>query len=176
MENIRISKKVIQENKMKQYFSIINSAEYREQLSEMAQRIVKLSETAPNEATIESNFDCELFAFFRDKFNSLGFEYNPIKEKAVKTARNVLKGRADTAIASLIIEFKQPKTLSNEKQKSKAIEQISQYMLSMNYDTLENIYGFVTDGVNGCFLQCVDGVVNNEDFYKINFNTLEKFG
>jgi len=174
MENIRISKKVIQENKMKQYFSIINSAEYREQLSEMAQRIVKLSETAPNEATIESNFDCELFAFFRDKFNSLGFEYNPIKEKAVKTARNVLKGRADTAIASLIIEFKQPKTLSNEKQKSKAIEQISQYMLSMNYDTLENIYGFVTDGVNGCFLQCVDGVVNNEDFYKINFNTLDR--
>ncbi len=174
MENIRVSKKVIQENKMKQYFSIINSVEYREQLSEMAQRIVKLSETAPNEATIESNFDCELFAFFRDKFNSLGFEYNPIKEKTVKTTRNVLKGRADTAIASLIIEFKQPKTLSNGKQKSKAIEQISQYMLSMNYDTLENIYGFVTDGVSGCFLQCVDGVVNSEDFYKINFNTLDR--
>ena len=67
MDKKRISKKKMQENRMRQYISIINSPEYREQLTEMAKRIVKLSETAPNEATIESNFDCELFAFFREK-------------------------------------------------------------------------------------------------------------
>ena len=153
MDKKRVSKKMIQENRMRQYISIINSSEYKQQLTDMAKRIVKLSETAPNEATIESNFDCELFAFFRENFNSLGFEYNPIKEKAVSTKRNILKGRADTAIASLIIEFKQPKTLSNDQQKERAIDQISEYMLSISSDTAENIHGFVTDGVNGCFLQ-----------------------
>jgi GTP cyclohydrolase I len=90
MDKKRISKKKMQENRMRQYISIINSPEYREQLTEMAKRIVKLSETAPNEATIESNFDCELFAFFRDKFHTLGFEYNPTKEKAVATTRNMI--------------------------------------------------------------------------------------
>lgn len=174
MSGQRINKKKLQENRMKQFVSIINSVEYKEQLSEMAKRIVKLSETAPNEATIESNFDCELFAFFRNRFNSLGFEYNPIKEKAVETTRNVLKGRADTAIASLIIEFKQPKTLSNEKKKIKAINQISEYMISANSDTSENVYGFVTDGVNGCFLQCTGGIVERENFYKVDYETLNR--
>lgn len=174
MSNKRVSKKKLQENRMKQYISIINSSEYKEKLSEMAKRIVKLSETAPNEATIESNFDCELFAFFRDEFHTLGFEYNPIKEKAVATTRNVLNGRADTAIASLIIEFKQPKTLNNTHQKEKAIAQISEYMVSINSDTSENIYGFVTDGVNGCFLQCIGGKIEKENFYKIDFSTLDR--
>lgn len=174
MDKKRISKKKMQENRMRQYISIINSPEYREQLTEMAKRIVKLSETAPNEATIESNFDCELFAFFRDKFHTLGFEYNPTKEKAVATTRNILKGRADTAIASLIIEFKQPKTLSNDQQKEKAINQISDYMISINSDTSENIFGFVTDGVNGCFLQCNTGKIEKENFYQIDFVTLNR--
>lgn len=174
MSNQRLSKKKIQENRMKQYIAIINSTEYKEQLSEMAKRIVKASESAPNEATIESNFDCELFAFFRDKFHSLGFDYNPVKEKAIATTRNVLKGRADTAIASLIIEFKQPKTLSNEQQKEKAIDQISEYMVSINSDTEENIHGFVTDGVTGCFLQCIGGKIERENFYKIDYITLNR--
>lgn len=62
-------------------------------------------------------------------FEPLGFIYNPIKEKSINTARHISKGRADTAIASLVIEFKQPSTLSNSHNKSKAINQISDYLL-----------------------------------------------
>ncbi len=97
----------------------------------MVQDIKNASQIAPNEATIESRFDCEFFAFFKEMFEPLGFIYNPIKEKSINTARHISKGRADTAIASLVIEFKQPSTLSNSHNKYKAINQISDYLLGL---------------------------------------------
>ena len=69
------------------YIAIIKSDEYKNKLKKMAK---DASKVAPNEATIESRFDCELFAFFKDMFEPLGFIYNPIKEKSINTAR---KGR-----------------------------------------------------------------------------------
>ncbi len=93
----------------------------------MAQDIKNASKVVPNEATIESRFDGESFAFFKDMFEPLGFIYNPIKEKSINTARHISKGRADTAIASLVIEFKQPSTLSNKMNKAKAISVVINY-------------------------------------------------
>ena len=112
----------------KQYIAIIKSEEYKALLKDMCKRIVQKSVNAPNEATIESFFDCELFAFFRQIFVPLGFEYNPVKEAAISTKRHVTKGRADTAIGALVIEFKQPSTLSNDSQQAKAVSQISDYL------------------------------------------------
>lgn len=114
------------------YLEIIKSKRYKNELDAMAERIILNSKRAPNEATIESNFDCELFAFFRLQFSKFGFEYNPIKEKPVDTVRTVLKGRADTAIATLVIEFKQPKTLSSDIQKvtSRKKKQLSKYQIT----------------------------------------------
>lgn len=115
-------------NKVVDYVSIVKSKEYQQRLVEMANSIKNSSKIAPNEATIESRFDCELFAFFKEIFEPLGFIYNPIKEQAINTRRHISKGRADTAIASLVIEFKQPSTLSNRRSKDKAINQISDYL------------------------------------------------
>ena len=120
--------------KQKQYIAIVNSKEYKTLLKNMSRRISNKAKTAPNEATIESYFDCELFAFFRDIFEPLGFEYNPIKEAAVSTKRHVSKGRADTAVGSLVIEFKQPSTFSSEEQKNKAIDQISDYLVGLDFE------------------------------------------
>lgn len=47
------------------YIAIIKSDEYKNKLKKMAQDIKNASKIAPNEATIESRFDCELFAFFK---------------------------------------------------------------------------------------------------------------
>lgn len=97
------SKEYIDILKQKQYTAIVNSKEYKFLLKEMCRRISKKAKIAPNEATIESYFDCELFAFFRDVFEPLGFEYNPTKEASVSTKRHVTKGRADTAIGALVM-------------------------------------------------------------------------
>lgn len=73
--------------KQKQYIAIVNSKEYKTLLKDMCSRISSKAKTAPNEATIENYFDCELFAFFRDVFEPLGFKYNPIKEASISTPK-----------------------------------------------------------------------------------------
>ena len=97
--------------KNKQYTAIVHSSEYRQLLSGMSRRIINKSKTAPNEATIEGYFDSELFSFYRDVFSPLGFEYSPVKEASIATTRHVTKGRADSAIGALVVEFKQLSTL-----------------------------------------------------------------
>ena len=156
------------------YIAIIKSDEYKNKLKKMAQDIKNASKVAPNEATIESRFDGELFAFFKDMFEPLGFIYNPIKEKSINTARHISKGRADTAIASLVIEFKQPSTLSNKMNKAKAISQISDYLLGLKSEDNEIVEGYVTNGVEGCFVTLVNGEIHEEDFIEINEFALDR--
>lgn len=156
------------------YIAIIKSDEYKNKLKKMAQDIKNASKVAPNEATIESRFDCELFAFFKEMFEPLGFIYNPIKEKSINTARHISKGRADTAIASLVIEFKQPSTLSNSQNKTKAINQISDYLLGLKSDDNEIVEGYVTNGVEGCFVTLANGEIQTEDFLEINEFALDR--
>lgn len=153
---------------------IVKSDSYKNQLDEMAERIRIASLRAPNEATIESNFDCELFAFFRENFSHLGFDYNPIKEKNIGIRRNVLRGRADTSIGCLIIEFKQPTTLNNKKKKTKAIEQIKAYLDSEQNSSQTIFKGFITDGIIGAFVLYRDGVFHAENFYEITGNVLNE--
>lgn len=156
------------------YLDIIRSDPYQKELRNMATRIKKQSKIAPNEATIESNFDCELFAFFRSTFSQFGFEYNPVKEKAVSTRRNILSGRADTAIAKLVIEFKQPKTLDTNSKKAKAINQLSDYIHALKSPEEESYLGFVTDGVIGCFVRLEKGALIKENFYELDEGILDR--
>lgn len=148
------------------YLEILKSYDYKVALSAMAKRVSDCSKMAPNEATVESLFERELFAFFREKFGLLGFDYNPIKER--NAARHTLKGRADSALSSLIIEFKQPSTLKSAAQKKSAINQISEYMESLYDDSVSIQYGFVTDGTKGCFIKN-----NNNNFEIDNYTPLD---
>ncbi|MEE1126403.1 MAG: N-6 DNA methylase [Acutalibacteraceae bacterium] len=158
--------------KQKQYIAIVNSKEYKALLKDMSQRISNKAKTAPNEATIESYFDCELFAFFRDIFKPLGFEYNPVKEASVSTKRHVTKGRADTSIGALVIEFKQPSTFSSKEQKNKAINQISEYLIGLDFEG-ESV-GFVTDGTKCCFIVKNENGLMREGVYELSFEQLDR--
>lgn len=158
--------------KEKQYIAIINSKEYKILLEDMCNRISQKARTALNEATIESYFECELFAFFHNIFGPLGFEYNPVKEAPISTTRHVTKGRADTAIGALVIEFKQPSTLSNNEQKNKAINQICEYLIGKNF--IGESVGFVTDGTKGCFIIKNEQEILKENFFDLSFEQLNR--
>ena len=160
----------------KQYIAIIKSQEYKQLLTQMSKRIIQYSKTAPNEATIESFFDSELFMIFRNIFEPIGFTYNPIKEKAISTERHITKGRADTAVGTFIIEFKRPLTLDSSISQKNAIEQISEYLNGLENDTPNDtpIVGFITDGLKGCFVNKSDGVINVEPFQPISYAILDK--
>lgn len=161
-------------NKVVDYVSIVKSKEYQQRLVEMANSIKNSSKIAPNEATIESRFDCELFAFFKEIFEPLGFIYNPIKEQTINTRRHVSKGRADTAIASLVIEFKQPSTLSNKRSKDKAINQISDYLKGIQTEDDDILEGYVTNGIEGCFVTCYKGEIIVEEFLELSEYSLDR--
>ena len=161
-------------NKVVDYVSIVKSKEYQQRLVEMANSIKNSSKIAPNEATIESRFDCELFAFFKEIFEPLGFIYNPIKEQAINTRRHISKGRADTAIASLVIEFKQPSTLSNRRSKDKAINQISDYLKGIQTEDDDILEGYVTNGIEGCFVTCYKGEIIVEEFLELSEYSLDR--
>lgn len=161
-------------NKVVDYVSIVKSKEYQQRLVEMANSIKNSSKIAPNEATIESRFDCELFAFFKEIFEPLGFIYNPIKEQAINTRRHISKGRADTAIASLVIEFKQPSTLSNRRSKDKAINQISDYLKGIQTEDDDILEGYVTNGIEGCFVTCYKGEIIVEEFWELSEYSLDR--
>lgn len=158
--------------KEKQYTAIIHSPEYRTLLTELSSRIIEKSESAPNEATIESYFDCELFSLFRQLFEPLGFSYNPIKEKSISTRRHITKGRADTAIGALVIEFKQPSTLSSKTSQQKAVSQISDYLLGLPLET--ELVGFVTDGTKGCFVIRTESGLHPEKFQSLSYIQLDR--
>ena len=166
------NKILINSLKQKQYTAIVKSQEYRTLLTGMCRRISRKAKIAPNEATIESYFDCELFAFFRDVFEPLGFEYNPTKEASVSTRRHVTKGRADTAIGALVVEFKQISTLSNEEQKTKAVRQITDYLLGLDFEG-ESV-GFVTDGTKGCFVIKNEKNISVESYFSLSFDQLDR--
>ena len=158
--------------KQKQYIAIVNSKEYKTLLKDMCSRISSKAKTAPNEATIENYFDCELFAFFRDVFEPLGFKYNPIKEASISTKRHITKGRADTAIGALVIEFKQPSTLSNEDQQRKAVDQISDYLAGFDFEG-ESV-GFITDGIKGSFVLKNEQGISIQSFLELSFEQLDR--
>lgn len=166
------SKEIIEELKKKQYTAIIHSEEYKQLLKETCKRIVKNSKLAPNEATIESYFDCELFSLFRQLFSPLGFEYNPIKEASVATTRHITKGRADTAIGTLVIEFKQPSTLKSDSQREKAVNQIATYLCGI--DSASGLIGYVTDGTKGCFVEKSEHGIKAEPFCELSSNQLDR--
>lgn len=158
--------------KQQQYNAIIRSKEYKELLKEMSKRIINLSTSAPNEATIENYFDCELFAFFREVFSPLGFEYNPKKEASIATKRHITKGRADTLLGALVIEFKQPSTLSNKSLQDNAVKQVIEYLNGLEIET--ELVGFVTDGTKGCFVVNSESGYVNESFTRLNEAQLDR--
>lgn len=89
--------------KKKQLELIIQSSEYVELLKQVSQDIYNESRKAENEASIVSIFELELFSFIN---NILGLKYYPEKEKMVNTERHISKGRIDSKIGALVIEFK----------------------------------------------------------------------
>lgn len=141
-------------------------------LNDLCKRIIAKSQLAPNEATVENYFDCELFAFFREVFLPLGFEYSPIKEASLSTRRHISKGRADSVIGALIIEFKQPSTLSNNSQKHKAVAQISDYLQGIELD--RELIGFITDGTKCCFVAQNKTGLSIEGFSRLSFENLDR--
>lgn len=127
---------------------------------------------AENEKSIETQFDMHIFSLFQTFFKPLGYQYNPHKEKNIVTYKS---GFIDTALTNVLIEFKQPSTLSSERDKKSAIEQTLNYLNGENKDNITKTFAVVTDG-NICAILTVDenGKIRFEDYTNITYEHYER--
>ena len=115
--------------KLKQIEFVIQSELYSDSLKEVTDDIYNESKKAENEASIVSIFDLELFGFIKDTF---GLKYKPEKEVKIGTIRHVSKGRIDSKIGALVIEFKHTSKLKTVEHKTIASNQLIDYLNGLN--------------------------------------------
>ncbi|RVK67255.1 hypothetical protein CN159_15985 [Sinorhizobium meliloti] len=138
-------------------------------LKSAAAEIAQISTTASNEATIESAFERILYSVLKD----IGLRFHPEKEQPIKTRRHTAKGRTDSRVGALVIEYKQPSTLSTAKAIEGAVSQLSLYLDAISEDAENDAVGFLTDGTKILEIRSTAGAVTaNSGFAAVDERTL----
>lgn len=125
-----------QEHKLKQ-------PEFRELLDELAKDISSLAATSPNEATISTHMEMKLYGLLKDVFSR---EFLPEKETPVDTVRHIKKGRLDSRVGALVVEYKHYSKLVTPNDQKSAISQLENYLTSMTSGVGQTLTGILTDG------------------------------
>lgn len=120
----------------------LNHPSFRLVLDDTAKEIVQAALVAPNEATISATFDTKVAL----ALSRIGIKYSPIKEQSLSVGAQRLRGRIDSRVGDVIVEFKQPSTLATERQQLRATNQLLGYAESIVRDTDRTVIGYVTDG------------------------------
>ncbi|WIM40912.1 hypothetical protein PO903_08560 [Paenibacillus sp. PK4536] len=157
-----MSEEQFNEIRRKELDTILVSNKYKERINQVANEILARGNKATNEAEIESEFDYQFRSLFHDLFSHLGFYYIPEKEKSVSTRYHRTKGRADTSIGNLIVEFKHKRNFSNKNQVTNAVRQAESYMSGFNEFSEVKSIALVTDGLRGEFIVYADGKSNRQ--------------
>lgn len=153
-----------------QYAALFKSSEYKNQLKSTVKDIMQGCEKADNEASVVSIFELELFHLLK---KDLGITYYPEKEKKVDTERHISHGRIDSKINALIIEYKHPSKLMNEKHEKKATQQIINYLEGMYKKDGKDCFGVVTDGIRIQFIKSEKGIITTTVYETLNYRHLD---
>ena len=131
--------------KKKKVEFILKSPEYQFFVDQLANKIAqKSNDISLSEASIASIFELNLFKFIVEMFDQ---EIFPQKEVAIETERRIAKGRIDSKIGAVVIEFKKPAVLRHEAKQKEATEQLEGYLKSLLKEQGGIFVGIVTDGV-----------------------------
>lgn len=156
--------------KRKQIEFTLKTSEYKQSITELGQKIAKNSSLAKNEASVVSVFELELFSFIKDFLN---IRYYPEKEIQIDTEIHVSKGRIDSKIGALVIEFKHKSKLKTIKQQEKASTQLIQYLNGLYSQNQTDYLGLITDGTKCKFIRNENGTIREETFGDIQYYHLD---
>lgn len=123
----------------------LESAEFKELLRDTVMNIRDYAVVAKNEATIEGCFERELYHLLQ----TLNIKFLVEKEVLVDTRRHTGKGRMDSKIGAVVIEYKYNGKLKTDRDVEKATNQLKDYLTGLSEEKPAFYYGFLTDG-----LQC----------------------
>lgn len=121
----------------------LTAPEFRATLEEAATEIRELAKPNATEATIEGVFERVLYAHLR----GIGLQFHPIKEAGVEVKRHITRGRMDSRLGALIIEYKRPSLLKSKIEVEKALGQLRDYLLALSQASDTPFAGVLTNGL-----------------------------
>lgn len=116
---------------------------FKAEVDKVAKDIRAVAKNAPNEATIATNFELKLYELMS---RGLHVTFEPVKEQSIDTRRHVRKGRIDSRIGALVIEYKQKNKLTHANDQHKAVKQLKDYLCALPEAEHHGATGVVTDG------------------------------
>ncbi|EGG9031460.1 hypothetical protein HHI55_004301, partial [Salmonella enterica] len=137
--------------KFKAQEKIVTDSDFLLAADIISKKINESSYLAKNEAEVVSGFDLAFIPFIKD---FIGIDYRPEKEifvdgiKYNTTGRSNSKGRIDSRIGSLVIEFKHRDKLKKDNDINKAVLQLQAYLDSLKLEGSQRYVGVLTDGIN----------------------------
>lgn len=111
-------------------------------LRDAAAKISSVAREGSNEATISSSFDTHLALALK----RIGVDYSPRKEDNLSGAAQRLKGRIDSRVGDVIVEFKQPATYRTPAQQDAALRQVVSYAENLTSNSGRPVVAYVMDG------------------------------
>ena len=138
----------------------LTAPEWSATLAEAAEEIRVRATPDATEATIEGAFERIMYARLRD----IGLEFHPEKEVSVSTRRHLTRGRLDSRLGALIIEYKRPSLLNSAIERDLALNQLKGYLTSLTSDksATSPFVGILTNGLVMIEVRAVGGVITNE--------------
>lgn len=132
--------------------------EFQAALREAASEIRELAKPAATEATIEGAFERILYAQLRE----IGLRFHPEKEAGVELKRHVTRGRTDSRLGALVIEYKRPALLKSTAEIDRALKQLKEYLISLSRDSTSPFVGLLTNGLVAVEVRALGGKITAE--------------
>jgi hypothetical protein len=136
----------------------LTSPEFRSTLKEAATEIREIAKPTATEATVEGAFERVLYARLRD----IGLLFHPEKEGGVGLKRHTTRGRTDSRLGALVIEYKRPSILKSDTEIDKALDQLKEYVCSLSATAQSPFVGILTNGLVVFEVRADAGVITQE--------------
>lgn len=133
----------------------LEAPEFRKALDEAARDIRNSARPTATEATIESRFEMAMYGLLRD----IGLQFSPDKEVSVDRRRHLARGRTDSRLGALVIEYKRPSLLSSAAERAAAMAQLGEYLESLSLTSSTPYVGILTNGLVATEMRAVAGKI-----------------
>ena len=127
--------------------TILNAAltapEFLATLDEAAAEIKRFALPNATEATVEGAFERVLYSHLKE----IGLRFHPEKEVGISLTRHITRGRLDSRLGALTIEYKRPALLKSVSQTTRALRQLKSYLISLSSSGESPQVGILTNGL-----------------------------
>ncbi len=150
----------------------LSSDEFQGELNRAVVEIREQARVAENEATIESIFEIVIYGLLRE----IGYKFYPKKELYVTTKLHVGRGRTDSRIGTVVIEYKHFTKLTKNKSIEDAKKQLTEYITAISEELDNETIGYITDGLSIFEIRALHGdVISESGRQDLNYRTLNGF-